>query len=164
MFKRASLSVLAAMLSLVVAAAATAQDAKFLREANDRAEIQALMWRYVRALDTLDVDAYVAVFTEDAQFGNAKGREGIRQLISGVKGARERNLAAGEKVTPTYQSITNMTIQFQSETSATVEGYYFALFGAQGTNPPRVATAGVEKNEVVKVGGQWLIKVRTVSP
>jgi hypothetical protein len=162
MFK--NLSVLAVVSSLAIATAATADDAKLLREANDRAEIQALMWRYVRALDTLDVDAYVAVFTEDAQFGNAKGRDGIRQLISGVKGARERGLAAGESVTPTYQSITNMTIQFSSDSTATVEGYFMALFGAQGTNPPRVATAGVEKNEVVKVGEQWLIKVRAVSP
>ena len=33
------------------------------------------MFRYVRALDTLNVDDYVALFTEDAQFGTSKGRE-----------------------------------------------------------------------------------------
>lgn len=150
--------------SVAFALPSAADDAKVLREANDRAEIQALMWRYVRALDTLDVDAYVAVFTEDGQFGNAKGRDGIRTMIAGVKAARERNLAPGKTVTPTYQSITNMTIEFVAADHARVEGYFMALFGATDGNPPRVATAGREVNEVVRVNGQWLIQTRTVSP
>jgi hypothetical protein len=150
----------AALLSTATAVSA-ADDAKLLREANDRAEIQALMWRYVRALDTLDVDAYVAVFTENAQFGNAQGRDGIRALISGVKAAREKNTEPGKPVTPTYQSITNMTIEFASADRARVEGYYMALLG---TEPPRVATVGREANEVVRVDGRWLIERRTVSP
>jgi hypothetical protein len=151
-----------AVLATAAAAPASAGDtARWAREANDRAEIQALMWRYERALDTLDVDAYVAVFTDDAQFGNAKGRDGIRALIAGVKAAREKNTEPGKPVTPTYQSITNMTIEFTSATRAVVNGYYMALLGAQ---PPRVATAGVERDEVVKVNGRWLIAVRAVSP
>lgn len=40
-----------------------------VREARDRAEIDALMWRYVRALDTLNADAYAALYTADGQFG-----------------------------------------------------------------------------------------------
>ena len=44
---------------------AFADDAAALREAQDRAAIEALMWRYVRALDSLDPDGYAAVFTED---------------------------------------------------------------------------------------------------
>ena len=43
-----------------------------------RAAIEALMWRYVRALDTLDPEAYAGVFTEDGTFGSGsqqrKGR------------------------------------------------------------------------------------------
>jgi len=159
------MSKLAHFFALTTLAGATtafaADDAKLLREANDRAEIQALMWRYERALDTLDVDAYVAVFTEDAQFGNAKGREGIRTLISGIKAAREKNTEPGKPVTPTYQAVLNMTIEFQSETRAVVQGYFMAVLG---TSPPRVATAGQERDEVVKVDGRWLIAVRSVSP
>lgn len=149
---------------LATSSPSLADDAKFLREANDRAEIQALMWRYVRALDTLDVDAYAAVFTEDGEFGNAQGRDAIRTMISGIKAARERNLEPGKSVTPTYQSITNMTIEFVSEDHARVEGYFMALFGATDGNPPRVATVGREANEVVRVNGRWLIRSRTVSP
>jgi hypothetical protein len=57
-----------------------------------------------------------------------------------------------------------MTIEFQSETRATVEGYFMAILGATANSPPRVATVGREVDEVVKVAGRWLIAVRTVSP
>jgi 3-phenylpropionate/cinnamic acid dioxygenase small subunit len=160
----AQLSALAAVLSFAVTAPVAADEATWAREANDRAEIQALMWRYERALDTLDVDAYVAVFTEDAQFGNAKGREGIRTMIAGIKTAREKNAEPGKPPVQTYQSITNMTIEFKSENRATVEGYFMAILAATPNNPPRVATVGREVDEVVKVDGRWLIAVRTVSP
>lgn len=160
----AHLSTLAAVLAFAVTTPAAADDAKWAREANDRAEIQALMWRYERALDTLDVDAYVAVFTEDAVFGNAKGREGIRALIAGVKAAREKGAEPGKPPVQTYQSITNMTIEFQSENRAKVEGYFMAILAATDSSPPRIATVGREVDEVVKVDGRWLIAVRTVSP
>jgi hypothetical protein len=153
--------VLAALVFALATTASAADDAKSIREANDRAEIQDLMWRYERALDTLDVDAYVAVYTEDAQFGQAKGSDAIRALIAGVKAAREKNTEAGKSVTPTYQSITNMTIEFVSEARAVVRGYYMAMLG---TTPPRAATVGQEVDEVVKVSGHWLIAKRTVSP
>jgi uncharacterized protein (TIGR02246 family) len=154
-----------AVLSAACATSAAADDvAKWAREANDRAEIQALIWRYERALDSLDVDAYVAVFTEDAVFGDAKGREGIRALISGVKASREKSAGPGKAPVQTYQSIQNMTITFTSETTAKIEGYYMALIGAQNGNPARVATTGREVDEAVKQNGQWLISRRTVSP
>ncbi len=104
------------------------------------------------------------MFTEDAVFGTAKGREGIRALIAGIKAGREKNAEPGKPPVPTYQSIQNMTIAFTSKTTATIEGYYMALLGAQNGNPSRVATVGHEVDEVVKKNGQWLISKRTVSP
>ena len=50
-------SLLASLVFVAAAAAAPADEAQRLREATDRAAIEALMWRYQRALDTLDVDA-----------------------------------------------------------------------------------------------------------
>src|SRR5690606_33591256 len=56
--------------------------------AEDRAQIEELMWRYARALDTFDADAYAAVYTEDGEFkagGNAtKGREALRQMVANL--------------------------------------------------------------------------------
>lgn len=164
MHKVRYVSLLAALACAMATAAASADDAQRLREAADRAEIEALMWRYQRALDTLDVDAYVAVFTENAQFGTARGRDGIRALISGIKAAREKNTEPGKPVTPTYQSANNMAIEFLSADRARIDGYYTAFLGAQGDKPPRLATVGREVDEVVRVAGHWLIDRRTVSP
>jgi hypothetical protein len=160
---RLSSSVLVALL-FVHTTVAHADDAQALRQAQDRAAIEALMWRYERALDTLDVDAYVAVFTENAQFGNAKGRDGIRALISGIKAAREKGSGPDKPVTPTYQSVNNMTIEFLSADRARIEGYYTAFLGEQADKPARLATVGREVDEVVRVDGRWLIDKRTVSP
>ena len=56
------------------------------RESRDRAEIDGLMWRYARALDTLNPDAYAAAYTPDGQFGTGpnatKGRKCLRRLGS----------------------------------------------------------------------------------
>ena len=38
------------------------------REARDRAEIEALMWRYARALDTSNAEAYASAYAPDGQF------------------------------------------------------------------------------------------------
>lgn len=163
--KFAALIVFIALLPVAVATSASPDEiARWAREANDRAEIQALMARYERALDSLDVDAYVAVFTDDAVFGDAKGREGIRAMIASTKASREKNAEPGKPPMRTFQSIQNMTIAFTSETTATIEGYYVALIGAQNGNPARVATVGHEVDEVVKRNGRWLISKRTVSP
>ena len=45
--------------------AARASDADVIREAKDRADIDVLIWRYVQALDNIDVEAYPTFFTED---------------------------------------------------------------------------------------------------
>ena len=55
------------------------------REARDRAEIEALMWSYTRALDTLNPDAYAAAYTPDGQFvagqNATKGQAALKKMI-----------------------------------------------------------------------------------
>ena len=73
--------------------AALADDAAALSEAQDRAAIEALMWRYVRALDSMDADGYAAVFTEDGTFGSGntqrKGRADLKAMVADLKKGRE---------------------------------------------------------------------------
>ena len=63
------------------------------REARDRAEIEALMWRYARALDTSNAEAYAAAYTPDGQFSagtNAtKGRRGAHEDDRRPEGAAD---------------------------------------------------------------------------
>lgn len=163
-----------AVVALVVSSAvgssrAAADDETTLREVKDRAEIEALMWKYVRALDTNDPEAYAAVYTPDGQFGSGpnatKGREALRKMIADM---RDRNAAArakGEARPAMYHVITNPFVEFVDRDHARYHAYWMTVFGAAGqTTPPRVAAAGHEYDELVRVNGAWLLKLRDVAP
>ncbi len=155
---------LAALFSVVTTA--SADEATWAREANDRAEIEAVMWRCVRALDTFDADAFASVFTEDGHQGATQGRRAIKAMIAGMKAAQEKNKAEGKPVQPPTQHLsTNVTIDFQDETHARFQGYWTALVvpGQRGM-PPRVVVAGREDTLFVKVDGKWLIESRDLAP
>ncbi|HVY66213.1 MAG TPA: nuclear transport factor 2 family protein [Gammaproteobacteria bacterium] len=151
------------------AAAFAADDGAALKQAQDRAAIEALMWRYVRALDTLDAAGYAAVFTEDGTFksGNAQehGRAELMKMIEGLKKGRADREAKGEKNAPMYHVIANHTIEFVGPNEARYDSYWMTVFGAVGQEvPARVAAAGRGVDTVVRVNGQWLIKNRDVAP
>lgn len=174
MFQRFSRAAIVAAFIAGTAAAfsssALADDAQVLRQAADRAEIQELMWRYVRALDTLDEDAYAAAFTEDGQFGAGPdattGRAALREMVADLASGRAASEAAGEPPSPPmYHVITNSHIEFVGEDEARFHSYWMTVFGASGQDtPPRVAAAGRGIDELVRVNGQWLIRSRNVAP
>jgi uncharacterized protein (TIGR02246 family) len=140
------------------------------REAQDRAQIEKLMWQYVRALDTENADAYAAVYTPDGQFGSGanavRGREALRKMINDLRqrGA-ETETKSGQKRAPMYHVLTNTYIEFIDKDHARVQAYWMTVFGAGGQNAPaRVAAAGREVDELVRLNGQWLIQLRDVAP
>jgi uncharacterized protein (TIGR02246 family) len=152
------------------AAVAQASDAQMsAREARDRAEIQGLMWRYVRALDSLDADGYAAVYTPDGQFGTGeraeKGREALRTMVANLKKSRAEREAKGEKSAPMYHVITNSHLEFTDKDHARYYAYWMTMFGSTGKDSqPRVAAVGRSIDELVRVDGKWLIKTRDVAP
>jgi uncharacterized protein (TIGR02246 family) len=161
--------------SLAVAAmalgahAALADDAAVVREAQDRAAIEALMWRYVRALDSMDADGYAAVFTEDGTFGSGntqrKGRADLKAMVADLKKGREERAAAGTPSPAMYHVIANHQITFTGPNEARYDSYWMTVFGANGPEtPPRVAAAGRGVDQLVRVNGEWLIKNRNVAP
>jgi uncharacterized protein (TIGR02246 family) len=139
-------------------------------EAQDRAQIERLMWQYVRALDTENADAYAAVFTPDGQFGTGanavKGSEALKKMINGFRQRTADNAAkTGEKRPAMYHVITNSYLEFVDKDHARLEAYWMTVFAAAGEKtPPRVAAAGREVDELVRSNGQWLIKLRDVAP
>ena len=156
--------ILLAAIVLALTTRADAQDSA-TRELRDRAEIEALMWRYVRALDTLNADAYAANFTADGQFGATKGREALKKMVSDLARGRADAAAKGEARPPMYHIITNPYIQFVDRDHAVYRAYWMTVFGAIGQNtPPRVAAAGRSIDHLVRVNGQWLIQSRNVAP
>lgn len=138
-------------------------------QAADREAIHALMWRYARALDSFDADAYAALYTPDGRFGSgttaSQGTEALKKMIVGVKEGREKRQSAGEAVPPMYHMTADSWIEFIDATHARHHSYWMTVFGSAGKgSTPNVAAAGRGVDDLVKVNGKWLIKVRDVAP
>ncbi len=76
----------AALIALLIAPAVVTAQGN-LGTYDDRIAVEDVMARYVWAVDSLDAEGYVAVFTEDAVIDSngsiSKGREEIRRLSRG---------------------------------------------------------------------------------
>ncbi len=139
------------------------------REAQDRAQIESLMWQYTRALDTENADAYAATYTADGQFGSGpnavKGHDALKKMIADFRQRSADAEAKGQQRPPMYHMSANSYLEFVDKDHAHLEGYWLTVFGQQGPNVPvRVAAAGREVDELVRVNGQWLIRLRDVAP
>jgi SnoaL-like domain len=140
------------------------------REAEDRVQIEKLMWQYVRALDTENAEAYAATYTLDGQFGSGtgavKGREALKKMIADLRQRDADNEAkTGAKRPAMYHVIANSYLEFVDKDHAHMEAYWMTVFAQAGPKvPARVAAAGREVDELVRLNGQWLIKTRDVAP
>ncbi len=141
-----------------------------IRQTQDRAQIEKLMWQYVRALDTENAEAYAAVYTPDGQFGSGptaiKGRDALKKMVDDLrKRAAENEAKTGEKRPAMFHVITNSYLEFTDKDHARMEAYWMTVFAAGGEKvPARVAAAGREVDELVRLNGQWLIQSRDVAP
>jgi uncharacterized protein (TIGR02246 family) len=133
-----------------------------VREARDRADIEALMWKYTRALDKGDGATYASTYTTDGQFvagGNAtRGREALAKLVvqPAPPGAPPR--------APLYHMELNHWIEFMDKDHARYHAYYLTVSGAMGQETPaRIVAAGQSLDTIERVSGKWLIKSRDVS-
>jgi hypothetical protein len=139
-------------------------------EAQDRAKVEKLMWRYIHALDTENPDVYAATYTRDGQFGSGanavKGPDALKKMISDLRQrAADTEAKTGQKPAPMYHVLLNSELVFPDKDHAHMEAYRMTVFGQAGPNlPVRVAAAGREVDELVRVNGQWLIKTRDVAP
>jgi uncharacterized protein (TIGR02246 family) len=150
--------------------AVAADDHTLAQEMQDRAAIEALMWKYVRALDTLDADAYAAVFAPDGQFGTGeaarKGTAALKKMVTDLKDGRTTREAGGAAPTPAmYHVITNDSLEFIDRDHARYDAYWMTMFASSGQDqPPRVAAVGRSVDMLVRVNGKWLIQSRDVAP
>ena len=133
-------AVVATTLSLGASVALFGED-NTARETRDRHEIEALMWKYTRALDKGDGATYASTYTVDGQFGNGrtrrKGREALSKLVV-------RQPAAGEPArAPLYHMELNHWIEFVDKDHARYHAYYLTVSGAMGREtPPRSSPPG----------------------
>ena len=157
------------VLTAAVAYPGQTSDADVLRELRDRVEIEDLMWRYTRALDTRDPDGYAALYAPDGQFvagANAtKGHAALRKMVADLRERYVADEAKGVKQPAMYHMTANERIQFLDKDHARIEAYFITAFGAVGqATPLRVAAVGRSVDELERVNGRWLIKSRNVAP
>jgi hypothetical protein len=143
-----------------------AQGPDIVRQMKDQAEIEALMWRYARALDTRDPEAYASVYAPDGQFGTGpnatKGTAALREMIARTRRNRTAQKEKGEAVDPGYHMTTDKYFEFPAKDQALVHYYWITVVaGAAQGEQTRVA-AGYGIDQFVRLKGKWLIKSRNV--
>jgi hypothetical protein len=134
--------------------------------AQDRAQIEDLMARYLFAIDYHDWDAYVATFAEDAELefasGTSRGRDEIRDVVTNFA----RNI--GEVyTTEDGQPAKLRHVILQS--AIRVEGgkawgrtLWLEMANDGAGDTMKMGTYGIYEDEFVKEDGQWLISKRRV--
>jgi uncharacterized protein (TIGR02246 family) len=157
----------AAVLSLLIAAPATADDADVLQRLQDQAEIEALVARYVTALDTLDADAYAGVFAEDADLEVAgtkyAGRGEIVKIVTGLQASRAAAQAEGRSQAALYHVLSNTAIEVSSADEARHDSYWHTVrIGPD--NAVTVGAMGRYEDVLVKRDGRWYIRSRKIIP
>src|SRR5215208_1405403 len=94
----------------------------------DRMAVEDVMARYVWAVDSLDADGYVAVFTEDAVIDSngsiMKGHAEIRTVVTGLIQRQNENKAKGLPVGKLYHVISSPRITFPKPGEALYQSYW----------------------------------------
>ena len=151
------------------AAAGSAMTGEQLAQrAADREAIEARMWAYDRSLDNYDAEAYAANFTPDGAFGQTRGHEALRAMITGLVTGQETRRAAGTALGKMHHFTMNPWLEFTGPTTARYHYYHQTVFGTGGAvgsaTAPVMAAAGQGVDDLVKVNGVWLIANRNVAP
>lgn len=125
---------------------------------DDRLAIEDLYSDYVWALDTGDVPGFLALFTEDAVFGDTKGnRYSGHAAIGGYVG----NLVASAPFRGRQHIISGK--RFKPDGARVgVTAYWLVTKWAKASGAKTVEVSGHSDDVVVKVGGQWRFCQRIV--
>ena len=163
----------AAFLSLLIAPALMVVDGAVVvtAQANlgtheDRIAVEDVMARYVWAVDSLDADGYVAVFTEDAVIDSngsiSKGHAAIRRIVTGLIQRRDDNKAKGLPTANLYHVISSPRITFPKPGEALHQSYWQTV---RRDKDGRMIVGGMGRSEdrLVKRNGQWLIQSRKLT-
>jgi len=156
----------ALLLAAAVPAPASAQVHYAPTYAQDRAEIEDLMARYLFAIDYFDWDAYVSTFAEDGELefasGTSKGRAAIRQAVTSFS----------ERIGEFYHTEDGKAATLRHvilQSSIRVEGdraWARSLWVEMANHGPedtlKMGTFGLYDDELKRVDGHWLFAKRRV--
>jgi len=132
----------------------------------DRIAVEDVMARYVWAVDSLDAEGYLAVFTEDAVIDSngsiSKGHEQIRKIVTSLIQRRDDNKAKGLPTSNLYHVISNVRITFPKPGEALHQSYWQTV--RRGEDGKMTAAAmGRSEDRLVQHNGKWLIQSRKLT-
>jgi uncharacterized protein (TIGR02246 family) len=132
----------------------------------DRIAVEDVMARYVWAVDSLDADGYVAVFTDDAVIDSngsiSKGHEEIRKIVTNLIQRRDDNKAKGLPSANLYHVISSVRVTFPKPGEALHQSYWQTV--RRDKSGQMIAAAmGRSEDRLVKRNGTWLIQWRKLT-
>ena len=132
----------------------------------DRIAVEDVMARYVWAVDSLDADGYVAVFTDDAVIDSngsiSRGHAEIRKIVTGLIERRDANKAKGLPAANLYHVISSPRITFPKAGEAVHQSYWQTV--RRDKDGRMIAAAmGRSEDRLVKRNGKWLIQFRKLT-
>ena len=155
----------AAFVTLLIAPVlVTAQER--LGSYEDRIAVEDVMARYVWAVDSLDADGYVAVFTEDAIIDSngslSQGHEEIRRIVTNLIQRRGDNKAKGLPTSNLYHVVSNVRISFPKPGEALHQSYWQTV-RRDKDGKMTAAAMGRSEDRLVKRNAKWLIQSRKLT-
>jgi uncharacterized protein (TIGR02246 family) len=118
--------------------------------------IREVMARYCFALDDGRFADMAALFTEDGTwqtfFGKATGRQAIAEFAAGLRAHRTENPRA-------IHYVTNIVIALDGDTAKVRSNWTTVQNAPEG---PKIGSGGAYDDEMVKIGGQWFFRYRTI--
>ncbi|MXP26198.1 hypothetical protein GRI39_09135 [Altererythrobacter indicus] len=134
--------------------------------ARDRAEIEDLMARYLFALDWNDLDTFIEMFTDDAEFeyarGTAYGKANILETVTGFKkviGERYKDEDGNPAVL--RHVLAQTTIRIEGERAWT-RAFWYEMANDGPGKTLKMGTFGLYEDELVKVDGAWKFSKRRI--
>jgi hypothetical protein len=134
--------------------------------AQDRAEIEDLMSRYLFAMDYGDIDSYVATFTQDAELefatGTYTGKEAIRAAVSGFKAHIGKFYTTQDgKPAALRHVLLQMVVRVEGDRAWT-RSLWMEIANDGPEDSFKMGTFGTYEDEVQRVDGHWLFSKRRI--
>ena len=134
--------------------------------AADRAEIEDLMARYLFALDYNDMDSFIAMFTEDAEFefarGRVKGRDTILETVKGFKVRIGEHYKPEDGTPATLRHVLAHTAIGVEGDRAWTRAQWFEMANDGPGKSLKMGTFGIYEDKLRKVDGRWLFTERRI--
>ncbi len=134
--------------------------------AQDRAEIEDLMARYLFALDYNDFDTFETMFTKDAEFDYARGTSvGIESIMETVRGFKKHigTVYKDEDGNPAVlrHVLAQTVIRVEGDEAWTTAFWYEMANDGPGKKP-KMGTFGIYEDELRRVDGEWKFSRRRI--